>query len=187
LTSRTNNQEAKLRERCELLADVVESVVDLYHNKTTTEDQKGYLETIIGAALWYLPVPKECWTEKISVEAIRAYHPDSGVQEPKLTADHEYPRKIAAADLLTQHVGENAELKGELLPLYVNKYGRFNYITPHENRSLMRHQRRAAFEDPAAAYRNANIRLVTVSRAELTGIKTRDVRVIAQVLERLDS
>jgi len=104
-----------------------------------------------------------------------------------LTADHEYPRKIAAADLLTNHAGENVKLKDEVLRLYLNKYGRFNYITPHENRSLMRHQRRDTFVDPATAYRNANIRLVTVSRAELTGIRTRDVRVIAQVLERLDS
>jgi hypothetical protein len=152
LASRANNQEAKLRERCELLADVVGSVGDLYHNKTT-EDQKGYLETIIGAALWYLPVPKECWTEKISVEAIRAHHPDSGVLEPKRTADHEYPRKIAAAHLLAKHAGENVKLKDELLLLYVNKYGRFNYITPYQNRALMRHQRRDAFKDPATAYR----------------------------------
>src|SRR5215204_2826910 len=104
--TRTEYQYIKLKERCELLANVVEGVGGLYHDDTTTEDQKGYLETIVGAALWYLPVPKECWTEKISVEAIRAYHPDSGVQDPKLTADHEYPRKIAAADLLTNHAGE---------------------------------------------------------------------------------
>jgi hypothetical protein len=187
LALRANNQQAKLEGRCELLADVVESVGDLYHNKTTTEDQKGYLETIIGAALWYLPVPKECWTEKISVDAIRAHHPDSGVQEPKLTADHEYPRKIAAADLLARHAVENVELKDELLLLYKNKYGRFNYITPYENRSLMRHQRRDAFDDPATAYRKAGIRLVTVTRAELSSIKTRNAHAIARILERLDS
>jgi hypothetical protein len=88
---------------------------------------------------------------------LRVHHPESGVQVPKLTADHEYPRKIAAADLLMRHTGESANLRDELLPLYVNKYGRFNYITPHENRSLMRHQRRGAFKDPATAYMNANI------------------------------
>ncbi len=136
MSTRAENQQAKLRERCELLADVVESVGSLYHSRTVTEDQRGYLETMIGAALWYLPVPKECWTRKISVEAIKVHHPASEVQEPKLTADHEYPRKIAAADLLTRYASEHVNLKDELLPLYVNKYGRFNYITPHENRSL---------------------------------------------------
>ena len=184
---RANNQRAKLEGRCELLADVVESVGDLYHNEGTTEDQKGCLETIVGAALWHLPVPKECWTEQISVEAIRAHHPESGLQEPKLTKDHEYPRKIAAADLLAKHAAENGEQKDELLLLYENKYGRFNYVTPHENRSLMRHQRREAFEDPETAYRNAGIRLVRVTRVELSGIKARDAHTIAQILERLDS
>jgi hypothetical protein len=71
--------------------------------------------------------------------------------------------------------------------LYVNKYGRFNHVTRHENRSLMPHQRRDAFKDPATAYKNANIRLVTVTRAELVGIKSRDASVIAAVLNRLDS
>jgi hypothetical protein len=184
---RANNQRAKLEGRCELLADVVESVGDLYHNEGTTEDQKGYLETIVGAALWYLPVPKECWTEKISVEAIRDHHPKSGLQEPKLTKDHEYPRKIAAADLLARQAVDNGELKDELLLLYENKYGRFNYVTPHENRSLMRHQRRDAFEDPATAYRNAGIRLVKVTGADLSGIKARDAHTIARILKRLDS
>ena len=187
MTAKTDIQMAKLRERCELLADVVEGVRNLYHDKSTTKDQKGYLETIIGAALWYLPVPKECWTGKISVEAMRAYHPDSGVQEPKLTADHEYPRKIAAADLLKTYADGNGKLRGELLPLYVNKYGRFNYVTSHENRSLMRHQRQGAFVDPATAYQAAGIRLISVKETELAEIKKRNSLVIARVLERLDS
>jgi len=184
---RANKQEAKLRERCELLADVVQSVGDLYHDKDTSEDQKRYLETIIGAALWYLPVPKECWTGKISVEAVSAHHPKSGVQEPKLTADHEYPRKIAAADLLARQADRKVDLRDELLPLYVAKYGRFNYITPHENRALMRHQRRDAFKDPSTAYKNANIRLVMVTTEELTGIKSRDISIIVGVLKGLDT
>ena len=108
------------------MADVVGSVGSLYHDKATTNDQKRYLDTRIGAALWYLPVPRECWTGKISVEAVNTHHPDSGVVEPKLTADHEYPRKIAAADLLTRYASGDANLKDDLLSLRVNKYGRFN-------------------------------------------------------------
>jgi hypothetical protein len=50
-------------------------------------------------------------TGKMSVEAIKAHHPESGVQEPKLTADHEYPRKIAAADLLTEHASGETDLE----------------------------------------------------------------------------
>ncbi|QIN82757.1 hypothetical protein GBA63_08930 [Rubrobacter tropicus] len=178
-------REAKLRERCEVLAGVLVSVGGLYHNESTTKDQKAYLETMIGAALWYLPVPKECWTGKISLEAIRAHHPDSGVQRPKLTADHEYPRKIAAGELLGRHAGERAKLSDELLPLYVGKYGRFNYVTPQENRSLMPHQRRSAFVDPATAYLAAGITLVAVTEGELSQIKKRNAAAIARVLQRL--
>jgi hypothetical protein len=56
------------------LADIVESVGPVYHDATATEDQRRFIvvETIIGAALWYLPVPEKCWTGKVSVEAITA-------------------------------------------------------------------------------------------------------------------
>ena len=169
------------------MADVVESVGSLYHSETVTEDQKGFLETMIGAAIWYLPVPAECWTGRISVEAIRVHHPSSGVQEPRLTADHEYPRKIAAADLLTRYSGGDTDLRDKLLLLYKSKYGKFNYITPSENRSLMRHQRRDAFVDPTTAYAKAGIELVAVTRTQLSRIRSRDPHVIAQVLQGPDS
>jgi hypothetical protein len=81
---------------------------------------------------------EECWTGNISIEMINSHHPNSGNQEPRLTADHEYPRKIAAADLLARYVIENTNLRDEPLHLYLSKYGRFNYITPRENRTLMR-------------------------------------------------
>ena len=185
-STRAEKRHARLKERCALLADVVGSVGGLYHHESTTEDQKGYLETMIGAALWYLPVPKECWTGKMSIEAVRDYHPNSGIDEPKLTADHEYPRKIAAADLLMRWVDSDVDLKDEILALYVNKYGRFNYVTPRENRSLMRYQRRDTFVDPATAYARAKIKLVTVSHADLPAIKSRNASVIDRVMERFD-
>jgi hypothetical protein len=68
--------------------------------------------------LWYLPIPEECWTGKVSVEAINSHHPGSGDQDPKLTADHEYPRKFAAAEQLERYLGEDTNLRDELLRLY---------------------------------------------------------------------
>jgi hypothetical protein len=103
MSGRAQEREARLKERCETLADIVEGVGPVYHDATATEDQRRFIETIIGAALWYLPVPEKCWTGKVSVEAINSHHPNSGDQNPKLTADHEYPRKIAAADLLARY------------------------------------------------------------------------------------
>ncbi len=166
------------------MADVVESVGPIYHSATTTKDQRHFIETIIGAALWYLAVPEECWTGKVSVEAINNYHPDSGDEDPRLTADHECPRKIAAADLLARYPSDGANLENELLPLYLNKYGKFNYITPRENRALMRYQRREAFIDSSTAYEQAGIKLISITRPELSKIKARDLHTVEQLLER---
>ena len=55
---------------------------------------------MIGAAIWYLPQGDGLWTGKISLEAIRVFHPDLGVVKPKLTANHNFPRKVAAKERL---------------------------------------------------------------------------------------
>jgi hypothetical protein len=139
---------------------------------------------MIGAALWYLPVPNECWTKKVSVEAINSHHPNSGDQASKLTADHEYPRKIAAADLLARYLSADTTLRGELLPWYLSRYGRFNYITPRENRELMRYQRTETFIDPLTVSGKAGVKLVSITRTELSTIKVRDLHTIEQLLEK---
>jgi hypothetical protein len=184
MSSRAQQREAKLKERCDILADIVESVGPIYRSVTTTEDQKRFIEIMIGAALWYLPVPNECWTKKAYVEAINSHHPNSGDQAPKLTADHEYPRKIAAADLLAKYLSADTNLREELLPLYLSRYGGFNYITPRENRALMRYQRTEKVIDPLTVYGKAGVKLVSITRAELSKIKARDLYTIEQLLEK---
>src|SRR5579859_3607181 len=90
----------KLAERCAVLADVIRSIIPIYHSPKTTENQRHLIETMIGAAIWYLPTGSGLWTGMISLRAIQAFHPDSGVETPKLTADHNFPRKVAAKELL---------------------------------------------------------------------------------------
>lgn len=126
---------------------------------------------MIGAALWYLLVPNECWTKKVSVEAINSHHPNSGDQAPKLTADHEYPRKIAAADLFARYLSADTNLREELLHLYLSRYGRSNYITPHENKALMRYQRTDKFIDPLTAYGKAGVKLVSITGTDYRRLK----------------
>jgi hypothetical protein len=184
MSSRAQQREAKLKERCDILADIVESVGPIYRSVTTTEDQKRFIETMIGAALWYLPDPNGCWTKKATVEAINSHHPHSGDQTPKLTADHEYPRKIAAADLLAKYLSADTNVREKLLPLYLSRYGGFNYITPRENRALMRYQRTEKVIDPLTVYGKAGVKLVSITRAELSKIKARDLYTIEQLLEK---
>src|SRR5690242_5930902 len=94
------SQSQKLTERCTVLAEIVLRLAPVYTAPTTTETQRQLIETMIGAAIWYLPQGKDLWNENISVAAIRSYLPDSGVAKPKLTADHALPRKVAAFELL---------------------------------------------------------------------------------------
>lgn len=68
--------------------------------------------------------------------------------------------------------------------MYLSKYGRFNYIMPREKRSLMRHQKRDEFIDPLTAYGKAGIKLVSITRAELSKIKARDLHAVKQLLEK---
>ena len=48
----------------------------------------------------------------------------------------------------------------------------------------MRHQKRDEFIDPLTAYGKAGIKLVSITRAELSKIKARDLHAVKQLLEK---
>jgi hypothetical protein len=129
--------------------------------------------------------PQRMLDQIVSVEAINSHHPNSGDQAPKLTADHEYPRKFAAADLFARYLSADTNLREQLLHLYLSRYGRSNYITSRENRALMRYQRTDKFIDPLTAYGKAGVKLVSLTRTELSKIKARDLHTIEQLLEKV--
>ncbi|SRR6266581_546012 len=126
--------EKKLLERCSVLANAVRQLKLLYSSTGTTQTQRDLLETMIGAAISYMPQPKNLWTGKISVEALTAER-----NGEKTCKDHNYPRKVAGRELLELH---ESELTGpKLVQLYKTKYGLFNKVTPVENKRLVQHQR----------------------------------------------
>lgn len=183
MSTNLQKREIKLKERCQTLANIVREVSKIYKKPQSTENQKHFIETMIGAALWYLPVVDECWSGKISVEAVQSFHPENNTK-PALTSDHEYPRKIAAADLLTRDLEATGDLAESLYHLYKNKYGRINYITPRENKALMRYQRKGVFENPTISYQKVGIKLISITKAELSKIKARDHETIESLLKR---
>jgi hypothetical protein len=168
----------RLKERCSILADIVRQVAPIYRLSATTANQRQLIETMIGAAIWYLPQGGELWTTRISVKAIESFHPVSGVASPKLTADHEFPRKVAATELLGLDWDTIVDPSSELLLRYTERYGRFNYITPNENRRLMQYQRTAKFESVTKAYEQAGVVLLAVTHGDLATIKMRNQLVI---------
>jgi len=162
----------KLRERCAILVEVAQKLGSLYDAPDASSTQRHYIETILGAALWYLPTSKELWTGGISIRALQDFHPDSSVLEPRLTEDHEFPRKVSAVELMRRAWGD-PDPSAAMLELYLQKYGRYNYITPTENKVLVKFQKTHLFVDPAVAYEQAAVQLIAISLEELRMVRKR--------------
>jgi hypothetical protein len=153
-TKRTvEERQERLRERCAALAEVIRAIQPFYYAPNTTENQRRLLETMIGAAIWYFPSSNDLWTGQISVEAMKALLSGSTVCH-----DHDIPRKVAARELLG--LRDTNLSAATVLELYRTKFGRFNKVTPKENRRLMKYQKAAKFVSSAECYRNAGIQLV---------------------------
>ena len=165
-------REAKLDEQCEIVAALIVAARPSYGSATAK--QRALLETIIGAGIWYIPKPSGAWTGRISVGALRAFHPASGREKPRLSEEHVYPRKVTARLLL-----EDAALTGPSLSLlFREKYGRVHLITPEENKTVQRFQRAGVFTSPEDAYSQALIEFVGVTTDDLRKIKRRDAATI---------
>ncbi len=163
-TKKANN---KLKERCEVLEKVVISISDTYWAEETTDDQKKLIETILGAAIWYLPHSEKYWTGKISKGAKEALEKNT---KAKMTKEHQFPRKIAAKELLKEKE-KIANKETSLQNLYEEKYAKFNFVTPQENKRISRHQRDVVFVDIETAYQTAKIELVEITFEELKKLR----------------
>lgn len=171
---------SRLEDRCTALVATVQAIQSTY--STANPDQKSYLETIIGAAIWYLPFDEQCWTGNISAAALElCVSKPVGTPPLTFTKDHEYPRKLAAKTLLAIDWSGYLNAPTEMLDLYRTKFGRFNYVTSAENRRLMQYQREQTFSDVTTAYGKANIRLLQLSKDELERVRRGDQLTIATV------
>jgi len=177
MASKKEKRNIKIDERCDALYNVITSISDIYHDSNT--DQKSYIETMIGAALWYIPKPLDAWTNHISLKLLKAFHPKSKVENPRISEEHVYPRKLAARMLLTKD-----DLSPELLKeSFYNKFSRLHYITPEENRTAQQFQRVNIFNNPEEVYVKAGITLILIDPKDLSDIKNRKAFVIEKYIE----
>jgi hypothetical protein len=168
MNQRVQQRETKLESQCHILADIVIAIRPVYSK--AAPQQKALIETMIGAAIWYVPKSTHAWTGCISNGALKMFHPDSGNKNPKFSEEHVYPRKVAARLLL-----EDQALDGpRLIALFREKYGRVHFITPDENKTAQRYQRSDVFTTPEDAYAKAGIVLVEVTEEDLRLVKKRD-------------
>ncbi len=161
-------RDEKIRLHCSVLAEVIVAIRPIYNR--AAESQKALLETMIGAALWYIPKPTDAWTGKISKRALLALHPESNGGGGKLSEEHVYPRKIAARRLLEDHLLTADEMER----VFREEYGRLHYITSEENKAVIRYQKSGVFSTPDEACRQAGIELISVVRSDLRALKKRD-------------
>ncbi|MGD9585068.1 MAG: hypothetical protein AB7V26_15560 [Lysobacterales bacterium] len=176
MTERHLNREAKLIEQCDVVAALIAAMRPVYD--TASERQRALLETIIGAGIWYIPKTVRAWTGLISKGALNAFHPNSGIEKPRLSEEHVYPRKVAARLLL-----KDGSLNGESLAAqFREKYGRVHLITSEENKAVQPFQRVKVFTSPDAAYAAARITLIELPDDALRKVKKRDRETIEAFL-----
>jgi hypothetical protein len=149
-----------LTEKCELLTDMIKATKELYHATTTNDEQRGLLETIIGAGIWYLPSHRnELYSGFASVALLQ----DICIKELKdikWTEEHSFPRKIAGNRLYNEHI-EKINIDAQFLKdLYLTQLGRFNIVTTSENNALKRFATVDNFVNDNSSYEAAEIKLV---------------------------
>jgi hypothetical protein len=153
----------RLEKRAEVLAKVVVSINDLYRHGNLDEGQRGLLETLIGAGIWYLPSGKELFSGKISRSALEKIQTNKSI---KLVEEHGFPRKVAGKALFNEHIEDLILDPNRLLDLYLNKMGRYNLVLKEENNLLKKFQRTKVFLSEEEAYFSANIELVHVNESD---------------------
>jgi hypothetical protein len=177
MKTRVEDRNSKIARQCAVLADVINAVRHRY--ETADDGQRSLIETMIGAAIWYIPKPPNAWSGLISLGALRLFLPDSGSVKPRFSEEHIYPRKVAAQQLLADTSLNHDRMTTE----FVSKYGKLHYITPQENKAVQKYQRSAIFSTPDEAYSQANVVLIHVKREDLKMIKKRDSNVINNYLK----
>ncbi|MEP6781387.1 MAG: hypothetical protein ABJC26_15925 [Gemmatimonadaceae bacterium] len=166
----------RIDERCVVVAELVSAMRPFY--LTASVAQRAFLETIVGAGIWYIPKDENAWTGQMSIGFLRAFHPASGIVKPKASEEHVYPRKMTARQLFEDPSVDLTALSTH----FRERYGKVHYITPAENKTVTRHQRSDVFSSPESAYVNAGISFVSVSSADLSKIRKRDLATIEKYL-----
>lgn len=149
----------RLEKRAEVLAKVVVCIADLYHDGDLDAGQKGLIETLIGAGIWYLPSGKKLFTGKISKAALEKI-----ITNPKinLVEEHGFPRKVAGKSLFCDHLEDLKLDYTKLLNLYLNKMGQYNLVLKEENNKLKKFQKTNTFISEEEAYKSAEIELISI-------------------------
>ena len=171
----------KILDKAYVIARTVISQQDFYLSEDCNANHKQLLETMIGAAIWYLPQGKELWTGDISIEALKKLFEFDNPLKIKLIKDHHYPRKVSAAVLFKLNWSTFSNQAEEVLQHYQNIYVSFIFVLPEENKSLVKYQKVHILLSLEDLYRKAGIYLRNISNEQLSSLKKGD-RNLAELL-----
>ena len=176
MTLDNKTREEKIDSRCDTLVKILQAVRPIY--LTSSPYDQGLIETMIGATIWYIPKPANFWSGKISLAAIKSLYPDPN-KNSKLSEEHIFPRKAAARKLL-----QDIHLDFPIFrSLYREQYGKIHYVTPSENKMLVRFQKADNFDVKKDVYEQAGIQLISISSEQLTLIKKGNKIEIEKILK----
>ncbi len=120
------------------------------YNGTDNETERAFMETTIGAAIFYLPTQKAIhFTGYVSEEVLNG---------GKAIKEHLYPRKVSGSSLLSN---PPATLE-EFIKVCNDKYLSYNFTTATENKRLVPYQKMSEFVSPETSYELAKITLVKI-------------------------
>lgn len=105
---------------------LLEQIRDQYH-QNEDEQQRSFIEVVIGAAIFYLPCLNEHFCGYISLAAVKGY-----LKGQRRVKDHIYPRKLAARELLAMPM----TVEG-LKSRYHDHLAQYMYVTSTENSLLV--------------------------------------------------
>ena len=115
--------------------------------RQSTPEQKAFIETTIGAALFYLPQSKDKhFTGKVSMGVVIG---------GRACKEHLYPRKWSAQQLLLDPPNDTQTL----IALCDDMFLRYNHTTAQENKKLVPYQKTDVFTTPEEAYSQAGVLL----------------------------
>ena len=143
-----------LQERARVLHSIISATHEQYFHSSVNEGQRGLYETILGAAIWYLPGGDELFSGKISIAALESLRTDP--DNTKLVEEHSFPRKVGGKylfELFRNHKGGFSE--ADLVEVYKSKLGRFNLVLKSENDRLKKWQKTGNFIDSESIFLNA--------------------------------
>jgi len=140
----------KVQQKADSLAALIIGIQK--HYLSAPPANRRFIETTIGAAIWYLPKNKELlFTGMISEKALML---------GERSEEHLFPRKIAAQELLGKNWSEIKDPGLHIAELFISKYGRYNYVSKAENRKLIKFQKSDVFTNPDDTYLEAGVILV---------------------------